>query len=90
MVVAASLPIRSPLLQPHLDRDVEKLVGVVSSSRTSSGYEDLQIVEELHRQFIILIRLWDGCGLLDPFSDFPSASSNVTPAQRGVAAAARC
>jgi hypothetical protein len=31
----------------------------------------------------------DGCGLLDPFSDFPSATNNVRPTQGGAAAAAR-
>jgi hypothetical protein len=37
VVAAASSPIKSPRLQPHLGSDVEKLVGVVWSSRTSSG-----------------------------------------------------
>ena len=74
-----SLPMMSPRLQPHLDSDVEKIVGVVSSSRASSGYGDLRIVKELHRQFILLLRLRDGCDLLDPFDDFPSATNNVRP-----------
>ena len=62
MVVAASRAIMSPRLQPHLDGDVEKLVGVVWSLRISSGCGDLRIVKELHRQFILLLRLWDRCG----------------------------
>ena len=44
---------------------------------------------ELHRRCIFLLRLRDGCGLLDPFDDFPSASNNVRPALGGAAAAAR-
>jgi hypothetical protein len=38
VVVAASSAIRSPLLQPHLGGNVEKLVGVVWSSGISSSY----------------------------------------------------
>jgi hypothetical protein len=57
--------------------------------RISSGYGDLRIVKELHRQFFLLLRLRDGCGLLDPFGDFPSATNNVRPTQ-GRAAAAAC
>jgi hypothetical protein len=49
---------------------------------------DLQIVKELHRQFFLLLRLRGGCGLLDPFGDFPSATNNVRPSQGGAAAAA--
>ena len=75
VVVAAPRAIISSRLQPHLDGDVEKLVGVVLSSRISSLYGDLRIVKELHRQFILLLRLSDGCGLFDPFGDFPSAST---------------
>ena len=88
MVAAASLPIKSSQLQPHLDGDVEKLVGVVWSSWISSGWGDLRIFMELHRQFNLL-HLRDGCGLLDPFGDFPSATNNVRPTQGGAAAAAR-
>jgi hypothetical protein len=61
---------------------------VVSSSRTSSGCGDLRIVKELHRQFILLLCLWDGCGFLGPFGDFPFATNNVRPAMRGAAAVA--
>ena len=86
---AASLPIKSPQLQPHLGGDVEKLVEVVCFSRASSGGDDLRIVVELHRRFILLLQHRDGCGLLDPFGDFPSATNNVRPAQEGAAAAAR-
>ena len=89
MVVAASLPIRSSRLQPHLDGDVEKFVEVVWSLRILSGYGDLRIIMDLHRQFNFLLRLRDGCGLLDPFGDFPSATNNVRPTQGGAAAAAR-
>jgi hypothetical protein len=89
VVVAASRTIRSPRLQPHLAGNIERLVGVMWSSRISSGCGDLRIVKELHRQFFLLLRLRDGCGLLDPFGDFPSATNNVRPTQRGAAAAAR-
>jgi hypothetical protein len=47
VVAVSSSPIISLRLQPYLDGDVEKLVGVVWSSRTSSGCGDLQIVKEL-------------------------------------------
>jgi hypothetical protein len=63
-------------------------VGVVWSSRILSSCGDLWIVKELHRQFFLLLRLQDGCGLLDPFNDFPSATNNVSPTQEGAAAAA--
>jgi hypothetical protein len=43
VVVTTSSTINSPRLQPHLDGNIEKLVGVVRSSRTSSGYGDLRI-----------------------------------------------
>ena len=89
MVAATSFSIRSSWLQSHLGDDVEKLVGVVWFSRTSSGGGVLRIVVELHRRFILLLRLRDGCGLLDPFDDFPSATNNVKPALGGAAAAAR-
>jgi hypothetical protein len=88
VVVATPRAIRSPRLQPHLGGNVKRLVGVVWSSRISSGCGDLRIVKELHRQFFLL-RLRDGCGLLDPFGDFPSATNNVRPTQVGAAAAAR-
>jgi hypothetical protein len=77
--------IRSPRLQSHLDGNIERLVGVVWSSRISSGCGDLRIVEELHRQFFLLLRLRDGCGLVDPFVDFPFATNNVRPTQGGAA-----
>ena len=51
--------------------------GVVS--RISSGGGVLRIVKELHRWFFLLLRLRDGCGLLDLFDDFPSAINNVRP-----------
>jgi hypothetical protein len=50
---------------------------------------DLRIVKELHRQFFLLLRLWDGCGLFDPFGDFPSATNNISPTQGEAVAAAR-
>jgi hypothetical protein len=49
VVVAAPHRIRSSWLQPHLDGNVERLVGVVWSLRILSGCGDLRIVKELHR-----------------------------------------
>jgi hypothetical protein len=89
VLVAASRAIRSLRLQPHLSGNVERLMGVVWSSRISSGRGDLRIVKELHWQFFLLLRLRDGCGLLDPFGDFLSATNNVRLTQVGTAAAAR-
>jgi hypothetical protein len=89
VVVAAPCAIRSHRLQPHLDINIERLFGVVWSSRISSGCGDLRIVKELHRQFFLLLCLWDECGLLDLFGDFPSATNKVRSTQEGVAAAAR-
>jgi hypothetical protein len=66
---------------------IERLVGVVWSSKISSGYGDLRIVKELHRQFFLFLRLRDGCGLVDPFGDFLSATNNVRPTQGGAAVA---
>jgi hypothetical protein len=51
---------------------------------------DLQIVKELYRQFILLLHVRDGCSLLCPFGDFPSATNNAKPAMGGAEAAARC
>jgi hypothetical protein len=87
VVVAVPRAIRSPWLQPHLGGNIERLVGVVWSSRILSGCRDLRIVKELHWQFFLLLRLRDGCGLLDPFGDFPSATNNVRPTQGGATAA---
>ena len=89
MVMASSLSIMSPQFQSHLGGDVENLVGVVCFSRAFSGGDDLRIIVELHRWFILLLRHRNGCGLFDPFGDFPSATNNVRPAQGGAAAAAR-
>jgi hypothetical protein len=89
VVVAAPRAIRSPRLQPHLVGNVERLVGVVWSSRIPFGCGDLQIIKELHRRFSLLLRLWERCGLLDPFGDFPSAINNIRPTQGGATAAAR-
>jgi hypothetical protein len=80
VVVAVPCAIESSRLQPHLGGNIERLVGVVWSSRILSGYRDLRIVKELHRQFFLL-RLQGGCGLLDPFGDFPSATNNGRPTQ---------
>jgi hypothetical protein len=88
VVVVAPRAIRSRWLQTHIDGNVERLVGVVWSSRVSCGCGDLQIVKELHRRFFLL-RLRDGCGLLDPFGDFLFATNNVRPTQGGAAVAAR-
>jgi hypothetical protein len=75
--VGATTPhaIRSPRLQSHISGNVKRLVGVVWSSRILSGCGDLRIVKELHRYFFLLLRLRDGCGLLDPFDDFRSQST---------------
>jgi hypothetical protein len=78
VVVAAARAIRSPRLQPHFGGNVERLVGVVWSSRISSGCGHLRIVKELHRQFFLLLRLWEGCSLLDPFSDFLSVQPTTS------------
>jgi hypothetical protein len=77
VVVAAPCAIRSPRLQPHLSGNFERLVGVVWSLRISSGCGDLRIIKELHRLFFFLVCLRDGCGLLDPFGDFPSATNTL-------------
>jgi hypothetical protein len=90
VVVATSRAVRSSRLQLHLGGNVKRLVGVVWSSRILSSYGDLRIVKELHRQFFLLLRLRDGCGLLDPFADFPFATNNVRPTQGEAAAAACC
>ena len=58
-------------------------------TRSFSRGGGLRIVMEFHRWFILLLRLWDGCGLLDPLGDFSSATNNVRPALGGAAAAAR-
>jgi hypothetical protein len=86
VVVAVPNVIRSSHLQPHLGGNIERLVGVVWSLRILSGRGDLRIIKELQRQFFLLLRLRDGCGLLDPFDDFPSATNNVKPTQGGAAA----
>jgi hypothetical protein len=52
VVVVAPSAIRSPRLQPHLDSNVERLVGVVWCSRISFGCGDLRIIKELHRQLM--------------------------------------
>jgi hypothetical protein len=87
VVMATSRAIRSPRLQLHLDGNIERLVGVVCSSRISSGCGDLRIIKELHWQFFLLLCLQDGCGLIDPFDDFMSATNNVRQTQGGAAAA---
>jgi hypothetical protein len=83
------LQIKSPRLQPRLGGDVEKLVGVKWFSRISSGCGDLRIAKELHRRLFLLLRLYDRCGLLDPFSDFPSTTNNARPALGRAAAVTR-
>jgi hypothetical protein len=83
VVAVASLSIKSPRLQPHLNSDVEKLVRVVGSSMTSSGCGDRRIIKELHRRFILLLRLQDGCDLLGPFGDFLSVTNNAMLALGG-------
>jgi hypothetical protein len=80
--------INPPRLQPHLDNNIKKLVGVVWSSMTSSGCGDLLIVKKLHRWFILLLFLWR-MWPFGPFGDFPSATNNIRSALGGVAAATR-
>ena len=62
---------------------------VVWFSRISFDGGGFQVVMELHWRFILLLRLWDGCGILDPLGDFPSATKNVRPALGDAATAAR-
>jgi hypothetical protein len=81
VVVATPRAIRFPWLQPHLGDNVERLVRVLWSSRILSGCGDLRIVKELYQQFFLLLRLRGGCGLLNPFGDFPFATNNVRPTQ---------
>jgi hypothetical protein len=50
---------------------------------------DFQIFKVLHRRLFLLLCLRDGCGLLDPFRNFLSATNNVRPIQGGAAAATR-
>jgi hypothetical protein len=64
-------------------------MGMVWSSRFLSGCGDLWILKELYRQFFLLFCLRGGCGLFDPFGDFPSITNNVRPTPRGAAAATR-
>jgi hypothetical protein len=87
VVAVVSSPIKFLWLQPHLNGNVEKLAGVVWLSRTYSSCRDLWIVKELHRLFILLLRLRDICGFLGPFGDFPSATNNVRPTLEKAAAA---
>jgi hypothetical protein len=75
-------------LPPDLDRDVEKLVGMVWSLKILFGCGDLLIVKELHRYFILLLRLWNGCDLFDP-SATSRATNNVRTTQEGAAACRR-
>jgi hypothetical protein len=90
VVAATSRAVRSFRFQLHLGGNVKRLVGVVWSSRISSSCGDLRIIKELHRQFFLFLRLRDGCGLLDPFGDFPFATNNVRPTQGEAATAACC
>jgi hypothetical protein len=88
-VTAAPSLIKPSRLHPHLDNDVKKFVGVVWLSKTSYGGDggDLWIFMELYRPLFLLPRL--GCGLVDPFCDFPSVSDNIRTTQGGNAAVAR-
>ena len=89
-MAAALLAITYSWLQPHFEGDAEKLVGVVWYSRISSGGDGLRIVMEPYRWFILLfLLLCNGCYLLDPFGDFPSATNNIRLALGGAATAAR-
>jgi hypothetical protein len=50
---------------------------------------DLWIVMELHWWLFLLLRLCDGCGLLDPLGEFSSANNNIMPTHGGAAACRR-
>jgi hypothetical protein len=63
---------------PHLGGNVERLMKVVWCLRILFGCGDLPIVKELHQLFFLL-RLQDGCGLLDPFGDYLSTTNNIRP-----------
>jgi hypothetical protein len=63
---------------------------VVWSARIPSGCGDLQIVKKLQWQFFLLLYLQDGCDLVDPYGDFPSATNNIRPTQGGAIAAVCC
>jgi hypothetical protein len=77
----------SPALAPSQRRRREACgSGVVLEDLFWLG--DLRIIMKLHRPLFLRSRLWDRCGLLDPFSEFSFASSNVRPVQRGAVAAA--
>jgi hypothetical protein len=52
-------------------------VGIFGSSRSFIGSS------------FFLLRLWHRCGLLDPFTDFPSPIINIRPTQGGAAARRR-
>jgi hypothetical protein len=90
VMVVVPRAIRSPRLQPRLGGHIERFVGVVWSLRILCGCGDLRIVKDFHRQLFLLLCLREGCSLLNPFGDFPSATNNVRPTQGGVAATARC
>jgi hypothetical protein len=83
VAAAKSSPINSLWLQPHLDGNVKKLV-----LEDFFWLRDLRIVMELHRQLFLLLHLRGGCGLLNPFGDFPSTTNNVRPTHGGAAAVA--
>jgi hypothetical protein len=38
---------------------------------------DLRIIKKLYQRLFLILRLWDGCSLIDPFGDFPSVTNNV-------------
>jgi hypothetical protein len=74
VVAVTSSPIMSLRIQRHLCGYAEKIVV------EWCGCGDLRIVKELYRQLFFLRRLKNGCGLLDPFGNFPYATNNVRPA----------
>jgi hypothetical protein len=83
MVMAAPHSIRSPWLQPHLSGNIERLVGVLWSSRILSGCRDLQIIKDLHRWFFLLLHLREDVVFLT------RSTNNVRPTQGEAAAATR-
>jgi hypothetical protein len=78
VVAAVPSPMKCSWLQPHLGGDVENLVEVVGSQGLLM-VGDPRNVFELDRRLFLHPCIWDGCGILDPFGDFPFASKTVRP-----------
>jgi hypothetical protein len=50
---------------------------------------DLWTSMDFHWSLFFLLHLRKGCGLFDPFDDFPSTINNIRPTQGGAVEAAR-